>query len=63
MKDKFNDYYPSEDAFLTNPIASTTESTGCSRRIRGRNGTTASLSAPVKGAEIPAMKHLLKKEK
>lgn len=51
MKDKFNDYYPAEDAYLTNPIVSGTEATGCARRIRERDGHTVSLSAPVKGAE------------
>ena len=55
MKDKFNDYYPSENAFLTNPIASPTEATGCSRRIRKWDGRTVSIAAPVKGAEVPAI--------
>lgn len=58
MKDKFNDYYPAEDAFLTNPIVSPTEATGCSQRIREREGRTASISAPVKGAEIPAIQQI-----
>ena len=56
LKDKFNDYYPAEDAFLTNPIASPTEATGCSLRIRERDGHTVSLSAPVKGAQRLAAK-------
>jgi len=60
MKDKFNDYYPCEDAFLTNPIASPTEATGCAQRIRKRDGITASISAPVKGAELPAIEQIRK---
>ncbi len=53
MKDQFNDHYPSENAFLTNPIASATEATGCSLRIEKRDGDTASLSAPCKGTKLP----------
>ena len=60
MKDKFNDHYPAEDAFLTNPIVSATEATGCARRIRERKGHTVSLSAPVKGAERLAGKRKTK---
>ncbi|MBO5222716.1 MAG: hypothetical protein J6C26_10435 [Clostridia bacterium] len=60
MKDKFNDHYPAEDAFLTNPIASPTEATGCSQRIRRRDGHSVSLAAPVKGAEIPAIEQIRK---
>lgn len=55
MKDKFNDYYPCENAFLTNPIASPTEATGCSLRIREIDGRTVSISAQVKGAELPSI--------
>ena len=53
MKDKFNESYPSENAFLTNPIASATEATGCALRIEKRDDRTVSLSAPVKGAKLP----------
>ncbi len=53
MKDKFNERYPSENAFLTNPIASATEATGCALRIEKRDGKTASLSAPCKGTKLP----------
>ena len=60
MKDKFNHYYPCEEAFLTNPIASPTEATGCSLRIREIDGRTVSLSAQVKGAEIPAIEQIRK---
>ncbi len=52
MKDKFNDYYPAENEFLTNPIASTTETTGCALRIRKRDQETMSLSAPCKGTRL-----------
>lgn len=45
--------HPSEDAFLTNPIASATEATGCSLQIREENGTTKSVKAPVTGAKLP----------
>ena len=62
MKDKFNDYYPAEDAFLTNPIVSTTEATACARRIRERDKNTASISAPVKGAELPAIEQIRRKK-
>ena len=61
MKDKFNEYYPSADAFLTNPIASSTESTGCSLRIRKINGHTVSLCSPVKGAELQAIDAIRKR--
>lgn len=53
MKDKFNKRYPSEDSFLTNPIASTTEATGCALRIEKRDEKTMSLSAPAKGTKLP----------
>ena len=60
MKDKFNDYYPAEDAFLTNPIASATEATGCSLRIQKIDDHTVSLSAPVKGTETEAIAEIKK---
>lgn len=53
MKDRFNEYYPSEHSFLTNPIASHTEATGCALRIEKRDERTMSLSAPVKGTKLP----------
>ncbi len=56
MKDKFNKHYPAENAFLTNPIASTTETTGCALRIEKRDGETVSLSAPCKGTKLPGAK-------
>ncbi len=53
MKDKFNKHYPSENAFLTNPIVSTTETTGCALHIEKRDGITVSKSAPCKGTKLP----------
>ncbi len=53
MKDKFNKNYPSEDAFLTNPIVSGTEATGCALRIEKFDEKTMSVSAPVKGCKLP----------
>lgn len=53
MKDKMNKKYPAEDAFLTNPIPSTTESTGCALRIIKEDGITKSVSAPAKGTRLP----------
>lgn len=53
MKDRYNKRYPAEDAFLTNPIPSATEATGCSLHIEKRDGETVSLSAPCKGTKLP----------
>ena len=53
MKDKFNRRYPAETAILTNPIASTTETTGCALHIEKRDEETVSLSAPCKGTRLP----------
>ncbi len=53
MKDKFNKHYPAEEAFLTNPIPSATEATGCALRIEKRDDKTVSLSAPCKGTKLP----------
>lgn len=53
MKDKYNRSYPSETSYLTNPIASATEATGCALRITKKNGITVSQSAPVKGSKLP----------
>ncbi len=53
MKDKFNKHYPAENAFLTNPIVSTTEATGCALRIEKRDEKTMSLSAPCKAIKLP----------
>ncbi|MBQ2272288.1 MAG: hypothetical protein II337_02370 [Clostridia bacterium] len=53
MKDKFNEHYPSETAYLSNPIASGTDATGCALRIVKIDNETVSLSAPVKGTKLP----------
>lgn len=53
MEQKKDRRHPAEDAFLTNPIPSVTEATGCAPRVVSTDADETAGSAPVKGVPTP----------